>query len=414
MRKLIEGLSLMESVSFIRYGGGSFELRKYFIRMCAWLQRKHVLILETDPLLCASILASSDKKGSFVEHLFAIPAWQPIYSIESEDGARWKALSMNCCQVFRTLRWKEKIPLHVKTCIHALSDEMRLDPSLVIDAEQVSRIALNVLYEILFEQPIELEDETLFYNASVEWRKEIALKGAGNFQVKEAFCKRLTQIIRASSYGAGLINDHASDPVLWLSVFAQPFILSPQINVSDIMVSVFLFLRGDSLLFSVTRQKAIEGDDAYLNAVIMESIRLQHPFPILERELCADMIIQGENYPAGTQVMMILDKFIQNSTFDPQTWLEPGLKHPFEGLVFGAGKRACLGKALAKQLMVELLKSMLVLIPDVKIQPGLGHLYSGRDNDSNASFRESLYQMRVFGRALWRSVNIGLKKRVTA
>ena len=402
----------MEGVSLIRYGGGAFELRKYFIRVCAWLQRKQVLILENDPLLCAAILASSDKKGSFVEHLFAIPAWHPIYSIESEDGARWKALSMNCCQVFRTLRWKEKIPLKVTASVQALVDAMRLDQSLVMDAEQVSRIALSVLYEILFEQTITSDEETLFYKASVEWRKEIALKGPGDYRVKEAFCQRLTQTIRASRYGAGLNNDHARDPVLWLSIFAQPFILSPQINVSDIMVSVFLFLRADPLLYSITRKKAIESDDAYLNAVIMESIRLQHPFPILERELCVDMIIQGKSYPAGTQVMMILDQFIQNSEFDPQTWLEPGLKHPFEGLVFGAGKRICLGKALAKHLMVEMLKSMLVILPDIKIQPGLGHLYSGRDNDSKASFRESLYQIRVFGRALWRSFSIGFKKSI--
>ncbi len=404
---------IMDGVSLIRYGGGSFELRKYFIRLCAWLQRKPLLILETDPLLCTAILASSDKKGSFVEHLFAIPAWQPIYSIESEDGARWKALSMNCCQVFRTLKWKEKIPLQMSAFVQTLANAMHLDQSLVMDAEQVSRIALKVLYAILFEQPIEPEDETLFYNASLEWRKEIALKGAGDYQVKEAFCQHLTQIIKNSSYGAGLTNDHPKDGLLWLSVFAQPFILSPQINVSDIMVSVFLFLRADPVLYHLTRKKALAGDDAYLNAVIMESIRLQHPFPILERELCVEMIIQGKSYPAGTQVIMILDQFIQHATFDPQTWLEPGLKHPFEGLVFGAGKRICLGKTLAKHLMVEMLKSMLILIPDIKIQPGLGHLYSGRDNDSKTSFRESLYQIRVFGRALWRSFNIGFNKSIS-
>ena len=89
----------MDYLSLIRYGGGSFDLRKYFIKLCAWLQRKPVIILDRDPLLCTAFLASSDKKGSFVEHLFAIPAWHPLYSIESEDGERWKALSMNCCQV---------------------------------------------------------------------------------------------------------------------------------------------------------------------------------------------------------------------------------------------------------------------------------------------------------------------------
>jgi hypothetical protein len=401
----------MESVSLIRYGGGSFELRKCFIKICAWLQRKPLVILDSDPVLCATILASSDIKGSFVEHLFAIPAWQPIYSIESEDGERWKALSMNCCKLFRTLQWKNQTPLQVTSCVQVLADEINHNSSLLINAEQISRIVLKVIYEIIFKKKIELEDEKLFYKASIEWRKEIALKGAGDIRVKQAFCQRLTKIIQDSCYGEGFTDEHQTqDPLMWLSVFAQPFILSPQINVSDIMVAVFLFLRADPRLYEVTRQKAIEEDENYLKAVLMEAIRLKHPFPVLERELCVDMIIEGKTVPAGTQVLMIIDKFVQNATFAPQTWLQPGLKNPFEGLVFGAGKRICLGKSLANNLMVELLKSMLILIPDIKIQPSLDHLYSGRDNDTQVSFRESLYQAKIFSRALWRSFKIGLKK----
>ncbi len=399
----------MDGVAFIRYGGGAFDLRKYFIKVCAWLQRKPVLILESDPLLCATILANSDKKGTFLEHLLAIPAWHPIYSLESEDGARWKALSMYCCQVFRKLRWKEHIPLQVTAHVQRLAEAMRLDPSLVMGAEQVSRITLNVLYELLFEQEISPDEATLFYQASIEWRKEIALKGKGDYRIKAAFCQRLTESIRASSYAAGPTQEGASDEMMWLSVFAQPFILSPQINVSDIMVSVFAFLRANAALYEVSRIKAAQGDDAYLQAVIMEAIRLQHPFPILERELTAAATIQGKSYPAGTQVIMILDHFIQNRTFDPQTWLEPAVKNSFEGLVFGAGKRICLGKILATQLMVELLKAMLVMLPDKKIQPGLSHVFSGRDNDDTSSWRESCYQMKIFGRTLWMSFKIGLK-----
>lgn len=399
----------MEGVSFIRYGGGAFNLRKGFIKICAWLQKKPVLILDEDPLLCATILASSETKGSFVERLFAIPAWRPIYSIESEDGARWKVLSLNCCQVLRTLRWKEQIPLQVASCVQVLADKMNRDPSLIIDAEKISRMTLKVLYEILFEHTINPEDETLFYNASLQWRKEIALKGAADGDIKQAFCQRLTQIIRESNYGEGL-DFHEDDQALWSSVFAQPFILSPQINVSDIMVAVFLLLRAHPALFANTQKKAMEGDDAYLNAVIMESIRLKHPFPVLERELCAEMIFEGKNFAAGAQVIIILDQFVQNSEFNPQIWLDPAVKNPFEGLVFGAGKRICLGKTLAKNLLVAMLKSMLIHIPEIKIQPAINHRYSGRDNDNKESFRESLYQIKIFGGALWRSFKIGFKK----
>ena len=401
----------MNFFSSIRYGVGSFELRKFFIKMCAWLQRKPVFILDSEPLLCATILASSDKKGSFIEYLFAIPAWQPIYSIESEDGTRWKTLSLNCCHVFRTLRWKDNLPQQVDSYMQALKETASNDHCWVMNAEQISRITLKVIYELLFKQAIKFEDETLFYRASIEWRKEIALKGRGDPATKQAFCQRLAEIVKASCYAEALTEGHhANDPMFWLSVFAQPFIISPQINVSDIMVAVFAFLRADPVLYDVVRNKAITGDDVYLNAVVMETIRLKHPFPILERELCTEMTIHGKTYPVGTQILLILDQFVQNTIFDPQSWLDDDLKHPFEGLIFGAGKRICLGKTLAKQLMVELLKSMLINIPDTQIQPQLGHLYSGRDNDGKGGFKESFYQMKIFGRAFWRSFKIGFKK----
>ena len=233
----------------------------------------------------------------------------------------------------------------------------------------------------------------------------------GDVGVKQAFCKRLTQIIKQSRYAEGFTEEqNLIDPILWISVFAQPFILSPQINVSDIMVSVFEFLRADPTLHEVARKKALANDETYLNALIMESIRLKHPFPILERELSSDMIINGKNIPAGTQVIMMMDQFVQSPIFDPQTWLD-GDKNTYEGLAFGSGKRICLGKTLAKALMVEMLKSILIHLPDISIQPGLGHLYSGRDNDNKGSLKESVYQIKLFIKALWMSFKIGCKKK---
>lgn len=80
------------------------------------------------------------------------------------------------------------------------------------------------------------------FSIKLEWRKEIALKGVGDIGVKQAFCQRLTEIIKQSRYAEGLTEEqHLKDPTLWMSVFAQPFILSPQINVSDIMISFFYF-----------------------------------------------------------------------------------------------------------------------------------------------------------------------------
>lgn len=56
---------------------------------------------------------------------------------------------MNCCEVFRTLRWKENLSLQVASCLRELADKMNEDTLLVINAEYVSRITLKILYEIL-------------------------------------------------------------------------------------------------------------------------------------------------------------------------------------------------------------------------------------------------------------------------
>lgn len=388
----------------LRYGGGAVDLRKQFIRVCARLQRKSVLIVAHNPKLCARILASSETKGSFVEHLFAIPAWKPIYSIESEDGPRWQELATYCAEVLRGLRWRESMAAQVAAQVQGLGAR-------VVDAEQVSRITVRVLYGMLFDKQLSNADEDLFYQASIEWRKQIAMKGAGSGEIKALFMRRFHQLIKESKFAEGL-NRCSDNPAVWLSVFAQPFIISPQINVSDIMAAVFGFLRQDAGLYEDTRRQALAGNDSFLNAVIMETMRLRHPFPVLERELTRELEIDGKMVKAGTQVLIPLDQFEQDQVFRPQSWLQPGERHPFEGLVYGAGQRICLGKMLAKSLLVEMLRCLLIQVPAERLDPERGHLYSGRDNDQNTSFAEFFYQVRRFSNALWSSALIGLKSKM--
>jgi hypothetical protein len=395
----------MKIASLIRYGEGPFELRTAFIKLCGWLQGKEVVILDRDPSECARALASSETKGSFIESIFAIPAWRPLYSIESEDGPQWKELAASCGKVLRGLRWKEPISGLVDNSVKNLAVEITNDPVRCVDSEAISRLVLRSLFETLFDTPIHPDDETLFFQASIEWRKEIAIKGQGNTQIKRASARRLLEIVRSSKYQDGLLECH--DPMIWLSVFGQPFIISPQINVSDIMVAVFFFLREQPQLYQVAYEKAIQGDLKYLNAIIMESIRLQHPFPILERELTRDLQLKDRLVQAGTQIFIALDQFKQDQTFAPEAWLDESRPHPFQSLVFGAGKRMCLGKMLASHLMVEVLRALLIHVPRARIQPDQGHRYSGRNNDVSQSLSESVYQLRKFLGALWQSFKLG-------
>lgn len=388
----------------LRYGGGSLDIRNSLIRTIGFLQRKKVVILNSNAQLCGEILASSNTKGTLLEHLIAIPAWSPVYSIESMDGECWEQLSRDFKKLLSELNWRDRLPLLI---------QKNINPSTKMDSEQISKLVLRIFYELLFDQPVSTEDENLFFIASLEWRKEIAVKGKASQKVKKEFWNRLNQIIQNSNFKNELVS-YQKDPARFLSLFAQPFLLSPQINISDIFVSSFYFLRKNSETLKKAKEWAHLNDRPRLEGIILESIRLQHPFPILERELQKDFSGHGVQLKKGTQVMMLMDQFlpdlVKDQEFFPERWLAPTSENPYHSIPFAAGPRMCVGKPIAMEVMFELLKAFLTQFSDELIQPSIGHLYSGRDNDGKDSLKVSLYQIKIFTRALWKSFWIGIGK----
>ncbi|MBK9072054.1 MAG: cytochrome P450 [Myxococcales bacterium] len=397
----------------LRYGNGPVDIRSWLMRAVGALQRKPTVILDADPQLCGRVLAASDTKGTMLETLIATPAWHPIYSIESVDGELWQQLSNDFKLLMKDLHWHQRLAPIARRELSALANHTGTRVDGVVDAEAISRVVLRVLYELLFDAPIAEADETLFYRASIQWRKEIAVKGVADEAIKQQFWSRLGDIVHTSRFSQGM-STYAHEPSRWLSLFAQPFLISPQINISDIFVSVFHFLRADEALRAqVTcwatsyREGHIEEPTAgasnargLLEGVLLEAIRLRHPFPVLERELQADLVTATKTYRAGTHFFILLDKFKQDQTFDPRRWLLPHAENPYAALPFAAGPRMCVGKPIATELLVEMLASLLTEFPFDAIAPTQGHMFSGRDNDNTETLTESLYQVRVFGRVL--------------
>ncbi|MFZ9594964.1 MAG: cytochrome P450 [Bdellovibrionia bacterium] len=394
------------SRNLLRYSSDGIDLRSAFMRFCGFLQGKPVVIIDSDPQLAAKVLQSSRVKGSFIERLFAIPAWNPIYSVESEDGERWETLAKECRHVLNSLKWRERIEPLVAKYVLQLEEKKRNHPSFQIDSPVVSRLTLRVLFELLFDQGIEPQDEDLFYQASLEWRKEIAIKGKGQPQVKEAFWLRLREIVSGSRFHEGLAR-YADDPGIWLSVFAQPFLISPQINVSDFFVSLVQSLGCDKNLLNRAQTIARSENRSELTGFILEALRLKHPFPILERELTEPLSYQGVQYARGTQFFILLDRFRQEESFNPDRWRSHFSQNPYQAIPFGTGPRMCLGKGLALDLLVSLTGSLLDRFAWEDLQPEVGHLYSGRNNDGKEGIFSVLYQLKKFIRALWLSFNWG-------
>ncbi len=389
----------------LRYADQGMSMRDRFMRLCAKLQRKKVIFLKGNPELCVQLLRSSSSKGSFIENLIACPAWSPIFSLESIDGDVWQQLNKEFRIVIKELSWEQKI--HALDAKYLTKFLRRLDenPSIIIDAESISKLTVNIFFELIFEKEMSLDEEELFYLASLEWRKELAVKGKASSVVKKKFLEHLRQLLVTSSFAESFAR-YRDNEDLYISVFAQPFFISPQINFSDIFAAMEDVFTHFPTIKEKVKVEAQARNYKYVLGVILECIRLKHPFPILERELSKDMLIEGKNYERGMQVFVMLDDFEQDQEMKPERWFDTAEKNPFKYLLFGAGPRVCLGQSLAETMLTEFLVSFLK-VDHAKFRPKINHLYSGRDNDKKESFRSSLYQLKVFTGLIYQSYKIG-------
>ena len=109
----------------------------------------------------------------------------------------------------------------------------------------------------------------------------------------------------------------------------------------------------------------LEGDDdAYLNAVVTESLRLRPVIDAGERTLTRPRRIGGWDLPAGIRVyptaavvQLREDIYPQPHTFRPERFLDEGAQ-PYTWVPFGGGIRRCIGAALAQAEMAEVIRGV--------------------------------------------------------
>jgi cytochrome P450 len=103
-------------------------------------------------------------------------------------------------------------------------------------------------------------------------------------------------------------------------------------------------------------------DDAYLDAVVTESLRLRPVIDAAERTLTRPRTIAGWDLPAGIRVYPSIvgvhhreDLYPEPHRFRPERFLDGGAQS-YAWLPFGGGIRRCLGAALAQAEMAEVLR----------------------------------------------------------
>ena len=316
--------------------------------------------------LINKVLCLQDK-GNFIEYSVATPAWEPIISLESVDGDQWVQVKQNFLNFITSFHIDNKIAL-IGDYIENYTNQY-LNSNHIIDSKLISKITVQSFCKFLFDIEINLNDLDTLYQASIEWRKEISMKGKGNMKIKVNAINIILNYIKNNNKVYLIFNENWEKPEYY-SIILQPFIISPMINASDIMVSV------QSLL----SKSLISSDEVINNNLINKIIYSYHPFPILERF----------DPSTNTQYFLPLD---QLTTFNNYSDL-------YKNLVFGTGHRRCSGQLYAYVILNKFID--MYFKNQKKINPLLNHKYSGRNNDK-FNIRESLYMGKILLKILFNS-----------
>ncbi len=112
--------------------------------------------------------------------------------------------------------------------------------------------------------------------------------------------------------------------------------------------------------------RAREGEDAYLDAVVQETLRIRPVIPAVLRQLQAPVELGGWQLPAGVTVMPAIvlmhndpTLFPEPRRFRPERFLEDGAGSTYTWIPFGGGRRRCLGAAFANFEMRVALRTIL-------------------------------------------------------
>ena len=300
----------------------------YFSKFIGYITGFETIVV-FDKKTFGNISNNSNVKGYLVEHLIAKPRWYPLLSIESEDGENWRILHKLCFERLSSISLIKSVEITKGYTRECLSDNVNG----LITCFEISEMVFQIFFEIIFDRRPTKDEISIGFRASIEWKKNIAMKGDKDNKIVVEFMAMMGRLLM-------------TDDIYIISSVAQPFLISPQINIPDIMVE-----------WKTNPHRTL--DD------IIES---SHPFPLLER------------FHDNKQYIYWMDKDCRQ-------------------LNWGLGPRKCIGRNLANQIITQIFRDFLPYID--QIHPIINHQYSGRNNDNNLTVVETGYQILSFLKILY-------------
>ena len=117
------------------------------------------------------------------------------------------------------------------------------------------------------------------------------------------------------------------------------------------------------------------GDDAYLDAVVTETLRVRPVIDAAERTLAVPRTVCGYDLPAGIRVYPAIacvhlreDLYPEPHRFRPERFLD-GKPDAYTWIPFGGGIRRCIGAALAQAEMAEVIRAVAQRVELAPLRP---------------------------------------------
>lgn len=131
------------------------------------------------------------------------------------------------------------------------------------------------------------------------------------------------------------------------------------------------------------REAARTGDDAYLDALAKEALRIRPVIPAVTRRLTRPVQVGRYHFPAGVTLLPMItlmhcspELFPDPDSFIPERFLD-GQSDTYAWIPFGGGRRRCIGAAFATLEMRVALRTILaeseLYAPDPKDEPVCNH-----------------------------------------
>jgi cytochrome P450 len=177
----------------------------------------------------------------------------------------------------------------------------------------------------------------------------------------------LSLLLRArDEHGNGMTNAELRDELFTMLGAGH------ETTATGLAFAFELLLRNPRVLARLREELEAGKDDAYLDAVVKETLRIRPVIDAAERTLTVPRTVAGWELPAGVKVYpgivlvhMREDLYPRAREFRPERFLDEGAES-YSWLPFGGGIRRCIGAALAQAEMAEVLR---VAVPAVELRP---------------------------------------------